>query len=99
MTDGTQKCNCFPVCILTCARCQDTFEVPAELIGEQELLAPLCGHCQEIMDEQMAQAALGSVLEDDPSRYCPHCGKEYEDFSDMGCGHCDRRSPEWGTVE
>jgi hypothetical protein len=28
---------------------------------------------------------------------CPFCGKEYEDFSDLGCGHCDRRHPDWGT--
>lgn len=24
---------------------------------------------------------------------CPFCGKDYEDFSDLGCGHCDRRHP------
>ncbi len=24
---------------------------------------------------------------------CPHCGKEYEEFSDLGCEHCDRRHP------
>jgi rubrerythrin len=29
--------------------------------------------------------------DDDPSRYCPYCGKEYEDFSDYGCPACDRR--------
>lgn len=22
---------------------------------------------------------------------CPHCGKEFEGFSDLGCEHCDRR--------
>ena len=27
--------------------------------------------------------------------YCSHCGKAFEDFSDLGCGFCDRRSPEW----
>jgi hypothetical protein len=25
--------------------------------------------------------------------FCPHCGKEYEDFSDLGCEHCDQRYP------
>jgi hypothetical protein len=29
--------------------------------------------------------------EPDPSDYCPFCGKEYEDFSDYGCPHCDVR--------
>lgn len=28
------------------------------------------------------------TLEED---YCPFCGKEYEDWSDAGCGHCDAR--------
>lgn len=32
---------------------------------------------------------------DDPEQseddFCPFCGKEYEDFSDYGCPHCDRR--------
>lgn len=36
--------------------------------------------------------------EPDESDFCPHCGKEYEDFSDMGCGYCDRRSPDWGIM-
>ncbi len=29
---------------------------------------------------------------------CPECGKEYEDFSDIGCGRCDQRSPDWGMM-
>ena len=29
---------------------------------------------------------------------CPHCGKEYEDFSDMGCEYCDTRHPFYGIV-
>jgi hypothetical protein len=29
--------------------------------------------------------------EEDENRFCPHCGKEYEDFSDYGCEYCDRR--------
>ncbi len=37
-------------------------------------------------------------LEDDEEQRCPHCGKPYEDFSDVGCGFCDQRSPEWGMV-
>ena len=30
--------------------------------------------------------------EEDPSRFCPHCGKEYEDFSDYGCEYCERNT-------
>lgn len=30
--------------------------------------------------------------------YCPHCGKEYTEFADLGCGYCDRRSPDWGVM-
>lgn len=38
------------------------------------------------------------VDEEDQRECCSFCGKPYEDFSDLGCGHCDRRSPEWGLV-
>lgn len=34
----------------------------------------------------------------DCENYCPHCGKEYTEFSDLGCGYCDRRSPDWGVL-
>lgn len=37
-------------------------------------------------------------LDDEELDCCPHCGKEYQDFSDMGCGHCDQRSPDWGVL-
>jgi len=33
-----------------------------------------------------------------PEDYCPHCGKAYDEFGDLGCGFCDRRSPEWGIA-
>ncbi len=39
------------------------------------------------------------LVDDEPEpepECCPYCGKPYEDFSDLGCGRCDRRSPEWG---
>ncbi len=50
-------------------------------------------------DEQNALEQMQDSLESDRDyepEVCPHCGKEYEDFSDLGCGHCDRRHPEWG---
>lgn len=36
--------------------------------------------------------------EPDPSDFCPHCGKEYEDFSDLGCEYCDVRHPAYGVL-
>lgn len=35
--------------------------------------------------------------DDEPEPCCPRCGKRYGDFSDLGCGYCDRRSAEWGV--
>lgn len=37
--------------------------------------------------------------EEEPDEdFCSHCGKNFYDFSDLGCGFCDRRSPDWGLV-
>ena len=33
--------------------------------------------------------------DDRESETCSHCGKPYEDFSDLGCEYCDRRHPEF----
>lgn len=35
---------------------------------------------------------------DSDIRYCPMCGKEYEDFSDLGCEYCDVRYPGYGIL-
>lgn len=29
--------------------------------------------------------------------YCSHCGKELEEFSDLGCEYCDSRHPGFGA--
>jgi hypothetical protein len=29
---------------------------------------------------------------------CHYCGKEFEDFSDLGCEHCDARHPHYGVI-
>jgi hypothetical protein len=42
-----------------------------------------------------AYAAM--MLGDEEEPCCRHCGKPLYDFSDLGCGRCDRRSPEWGV--
>lgn len=51
------------------------------------------GSCHGCIAYSCACAELDGPNEDD---YCPHCGKEFEDFSDLGCGRCDQRSSEWG---
>lgn len=34
----------------------------------------------------------------DATEYCSHCGKDIEDFSDLGCEYCDRRHPYYGVL-
>lgn len=65
-----------------------------------------CAHC--VMNPLGCRCKFGElgVAETepyDPVEYyqpdtCPYCGKELEDFSDLGCEHCDRRHPYFGTV-
>ena len=51
--------------------------------------AGACGGC----------IALSCVEADDyEPECCPHCGKEFEDFSDLGCEHCDQRHPGYRTL-
>ncbi len=55
----------------------------------------------EDMDPQQRAAYEASVEDFEESRcedFCSSCGKEFSDFSDLGCGRCDRRSPEFGMV-
>ena len=42
--------------------------------------------------------AVNPFEEGPPRETCGHCGKELDDFSDLGCEHCDRRHPDFGTV-
>jgi len=35
---------------------------------------------------------------EDGKEFCPNCGKAYEDFSDLGCGRCDRRHPDYRVL-
>jgi len=46
----------------------------------------------------VAVACEYSGFPDEDIATCPHCGKEYEDFSDLGCGHCDARHPDFGAM-
>lgn len=36
--------------------------------------------------------------EEPESDFCHHCGKNIYDFSDLGCGKCDARHPDWGMM-
>lgn len=42
--------------------------------------------------------AVGSLEPDEAEPICGHCGKALEDFSDLGCEHCDQRHPGYGTT-
>jgi hypothetical protein len=43
---------------------------------------------------------LNLETEDDEAEpRCRHCGKPYEEFSDLGCGYCDQRSSDWGLLD
>lgn len=37
-----------------------------------------------------------AFCDDQEEPTCEHCGKPLYDFSDIGCGECDRRSPDYG---
>lgn len=82
---------------IKCSGCSEIIDIPDELAwmesADGELTVGVepyyCDAC-----ERVASAAADI----DTTEYCPHCGKALEDFSDLGCGHCDRRSPEWGIL-
>ena len=91
--------------LVNCSICHEVFEVPDELVGDQTLdkSSIICGSCDP--DEDPGPDL--TILEDDEGIYylddsepetCPHCGKEYEDFSDLGCEYCDRRHPHYGVL-
>lgn len=39
------------------------------------------------------------LSDEDDRDTCPHCGKEYEEFGDLGCEYCDARHPGFGTLD
>lgn len=51
-----------------------------------------CTHCP---DEEQEPYELDDDYEPETCRYC---GKEFEDFSDIGCRFCDQRSPDFGVL-
>jgi len=41
---------------------------------------------------------VNPFADDQKPEVCKHCGKELYDFSDIGCGYCDRRHPDFGIM-
>lgn len=60
-----------------------------------------CPNCGEQPEGQYAGPCPEHLHCDDDGPEpdtCPHCGKEYEDFSDLGCERCDQRHPGYGVI-
>ena len=79
---------------VSCAVCGDVFEIADELLGDDTG----AGGKRDLVAYCALHDPYAYASEDTEDECCPFCGKEYEDFSDMGCGFCDRRSPDWGLV-
>jgi hypothetical protein len=77
---------------LRCVECERPVVMERGLNDPPQVI---CIDCEAKIDN----AFWDALYQDDrvPAT-CKHCGKEYEDFSDLGCGHCDRRHPEYGML-
>lgn len=49
-------------------------------------------------DIELMETALDLERDDVESERCPHCGKPFEEFGDLGCEYCDRRHPGFGVA-
>jgi hypothetical protein len=88
-----------------CSGCGEQIAVPAELYpepinGEIPLDEPYyCDAC-----DREAENAVAASMGDDydglgwEESTCSHCGKDIYDWSDLGCGYCDRRHPDFGML-
>ena len=79
---------------IKCSGCETMIDIPDELAGDLQGEAKLnepyyCDACEKIA-QAAVEASLGDDFDDEIER-CPHCGKDLEDFSDLGCEYCDRR--------
>jgi len=81
---------------IKCSGCHEIIEIPDELApehagGEINTLEPYyCDACERI-------AELAADI--DTTEYCPHCEKDLDDWADLGCEYCDRRHPDYGTLD
>lgn len=55
----------------------------------------LCNDCFELLGCSYEDRYLYPGF---PPQICEHCGKELEDFSDLGCEYCDVRHPHFGLL-
>lgn len=57
------------------------------------------GDCPGCVAVACLEASIEDLADDELNEpVCGHCGKAFYDFSDLGCGYCDRRSPEFGLM-
>lgn len=88
---------------MTDERCYHEYESAwCEICGGY--LGQFCVHCGNYYDGGEHRYYDGTqwcdcgVEDTRTPEVCPHCGKEYEDFSDLGCEYCDRRHPNFGIT-
>lgn len=78
-----------------CAGCDEIIDIPDELVGmhaDGEVTTDEPYYCDAC--ERIAETAADV----DTTERCRHCGKDLQDFSDLGCEWCDRRHPDFGSV-
>lgn len=78
-----------------CSGCGEQIAIPAELYPEPvngEILLNEPYYCDACEWEAETDADI------DTTEYCSHCGKDVEDWSDLGCEYCDRRHPLYGFI-
>ena len=79
---------------IKCSGCETTIDIPDELAdnleGEVATTEPYyCDACERTAE---------NAADIDTTEYCEHCGKDIEDWSDLGCEYCDRRHPLYGML-
>lgn len=82
---------------IKCSGCGEFIEIPDELTGDLGVDAGAIDCIEYYCDACEWQGQTAADTQEPDDSFCPYCGKDYEDFSDLGCEHCDRRVP--GFVE
>lgn len=77
-----------------CSGCETMIDIPDELAGDLygEVKTNDPYYCDSCERTALAAADV------DTTEYCHHCGKDIEDFSDLGCEYCDARHPYFGVL-
>lgn len=80
---------------IKCAGCGEYIVIPPELVGDWEG-GDLTNSEPYFCDACEWQAETAADV--DTTERCPYCGKDFEDFSDLGCAYCDTRHPAHGVL-